>query len=64
MVLGHAWAIRHWMFAGIMKSVEDYRKFLQPLVYSMLQTGTPIGLSKQDGLRTRGAEGQMVVTKG
>lgn len=40
MVLGHAWATRHWMFAGRVKSIDDYREFLQPLVYSMLEIGT------------------------
>jgi TetR/AcrR family transcriptional regulator, cholesterol catabolism regulator len=46
MVLGHAWATRHWRFAGVMKSVEDYREFLQPLVYSMLETSAAIGCRK------------------
>jgi TetR/AcrR family transcriptional regulator, cholesterol catabolism regulator len=40
MVLGHAWAVRHWMFVGVVKSIEEYREFLKPLVYSMLETGT------------------------
>ena len=48
MVLAHAWAIRRWMFTGVMNSVEDYRKFLRPLVYSMLETGAAIGLPKRD----------------
>ena len=48
MVLGHAWAIRHWMFAGVMDSVEDYREFLRPLVYSMLETGAAGGRPKID----------------
>jgi AcrR family transcriptional regulator len=47
-VLGHAWAIRHWMFAGVMDSVEDYHEFLHPLVYSMLETGVRGGLRKME----------------
>jgi TetR/AcrR family transcriptional regulator, cholesterol catabolism regulator len=43
-VLGHAWAVRHWMFRGTMKSVEDYHRFLKPLVYSMLETRTRSGI--------------------
>jgi TetR/AcrR family transcriptional regulator, cholesterol catabolism regulator len=38
MVLGHAWAIRHWAFAGEMESIEEYIDFLQPLMLAMLET--------------------------
>ena len=38
MVLGHAWAIRHWAFAGEMESIEEYIEFLQPLMLAMLET--------------------------
>ena len=56
MVLGHAWAIRHWMFAGVMESVDDYRDFLRPLVYSMLETGAEGRSSRPNGSKTRGEE--------
>jgi TetR/AcrR family transcriptional regulator, cholesterol catabolism regulator len=52
MVLGHAWAIRHWMFAGVMDSVDDYREFLRPLLYSMLETGPVSGWSRTDQSKT------------
>jgi AcrR family transcriptional regulator len=38
MVLGHAWAIRRWAFAGEVESIEEYIAFLQPLVLAMLET--------------------------
>jgi len=38
MMLAHAWAIRRWVFAGEMESVEDYIAFLHPLVLAMLET--------------------------
>lgn len=38
MVLAHAWATRHWAFAGEMESIEEYIAFLQPLVLAMLET--------------------------
>jgi hypothetical protein len=38
MVLAHAWAVRHWAFAGEIKSIEEYIEFLQPLVLAMLET--------------------------
>jgi AcrR family transcriptional regulator len=40
MVLAHAWAVRHWAFAGEMESIEEYIAFLQPLVLAMLETKT------------------------
>jgi AcrR family transcriptional regulator len=63
MVLGQAWATRHWMFAGVMNSVEDYREFLQPLIYSMLETGAAIRLPKNDRSRIRGLEERTATTK-
>jgi len=36
-VLAHAWATRHWAFAGELASIEDYRAFLEPLVLAMLE---------------------------
>jgi AcrR family transcriptional regulator len=38
MILAHAWAIRHWVFAGKMETIEDYIAFLQPIVIAMLET--------------------------
>jgi TetR/AcrR family transcriptional regulator, cholesterol catabolism regulator len=63
MVLGHAWAIRHWMFAGVMDSVEDYRKFLHPLVYSMLETGAVRGRAKMDRSSITGEDGRRATAK-
>jgi AcrR family transcriptional regulator len=48
MVLGHAWATRHWAFAGQMESVEDYLAFLQPLVLAMLETRAAVEVSKKE----------------
>jgi len=63
MVLGHAWAIRHWMFAGVMDSVEEYAEFLRPLVYSMLETTTANGLPKIHRSNATGAESGALATK-
>jgi len=63
MVLGHAWAIRHWMFAGVMESVEDYREFLRPLVYSMLETAAASGRPKTVPTKARSEEGPTAATK-
>ncbi len=40
MVLAHAWAVRHWAFAGELDSIEDYIAFLLPLVLAMLEKRT------------------------
>jgi AcrR family transcriptional regulator len=58
MVLGHAWAIRRWMFADVMKSIEDYRKFLRPLVYSMLETGAPSAMRRKGSAKNRPRPGR------
>jgi AcrR family transcriptional regulator len=42
MVLAHAWAVRHWAFAGAMESIEEYIAFLQPLVLAMLETNVAV----------------------
>jgi TetR/AcrR family transcriptional regulator, cholesterol catabolism regulator len=63
MVLGHAWAIRHWMFAGVMDSVEDYREFLRPLVYAMLETNATNGMGKTDRTKAGGEEGPAALRK-
>ena len=52
MVLGHAWAIRHWAFAGEMESIEEYIAFLQPLVLAMLETKTTKEITKKKRSRT------------
>jgi AcrR family transcriptional regulator len=36
-VLAHAWAIRHWAFAGELESIEDYLAFLEPMMLAMLE---------------------------
>jgi AcrR family transcriptional regulator len=48
MVLGHAWATRHWAFAGEMESIEEYMTFLQPLVLAMLETGAVVEVAKKE----------------
>jgi AcrR family transcriptional regulator len=37
-VLAHAWAVRRWAFAGVMESIEDYIRFLEPQVLAMLKS--------------------------
>src|SRR5215467_13499346 len=46
-VLAHAWATRHWAFAGEVGSVEEYIAFLQPLVLAMLETPAVVGAAKK-----------------
>lgn len=36
-VLAHAWAIRHWAFAGELESIEDYLASLEPMMLAMLE---------------------------
>jgi len=69
MVLGHAWATRHWAFAGEMESIEEYSAFLQPLVLAMLETTAVVEMSKKErrrptaiGGRVTGGQGE-VTTK-
>lgn len=69
MVLAHAWATRHWAFAGEMESIEEYIAFLQPLVLAMLETNAVVELSKKErrrptaiGGRVTGGQGE-VTTK-
>ena len=38
-VLAHAWAVRRWAFVGVMESVEDYIRFLEPQLLAMLKSG-------------------------
>ena len=47
MVLAHAWATRHWAFAGEVESIEEYIAFLQPLVLAMLETNVGVELAKK-----------------
>ncbi len=67
MVLGHAWATRHWAFAGVLESIEDYLVFLQPLVLAMLETSAAVETPKKERRRStvtgeRATEGQGEVT--
>lgn len=66
-VLGHAWATRHWAFAEEVGSIEEYLTFLQPLVLAMLGAGTardtvPQALSQPTALRRHlsGEQGAMI----
>lgn len=51
MVLGHAWATRHWAFAGEMESIEEYIAFLQPLVLAMLEANAVVETTKKERRR-------------
>jgi len=51
MVLGHAWAIRHWAFAGAVESIEEYITFLQPLLLVMLETKAVVETAKKEQRR-------------
>jgi len=51
MMLAHAWAIRRWVFAGEMDSVEEYIAFLQPLMLAMLEKGSESSAAKAGGGR-------------
>jgi len=51
MVLAHAWATRHWAFAGEMESIEEYIAVLQPLVLAMLETGAAVETPKKERRR-------------
>jgi hypothetical protein len=48
MVLGHAWATRHWAFAGEIESIEEYIAFLQPLLLAMLETKAVMETAKKE----------------
>ncbi|MBI3300998.1 MAG: TetR/AcrR family transcriptional regulator [Deltaproteobacteria bacterium] len=60
MVLAHAWATRHWAFAGVMDAVEDYIAFLQPQVLAMLKSGAAVERGKEERQRPAG-NGRAVV---
>jgi AcrR family transcriptional regulator len=67
MVLGHAWAVRHWAFAGEMESIEEYIAFLQPLVLAMLETSAAVEMPRTErrhptALGRRAIEGEGEVT--
>ena len=51
MVLGHAWAIRHWAFAGELESIDAYIAFLEPLVLAMLKAPVVIATAKKERRR-------------
>ena len=53
-VLAHAWAVRRWAFAGVMESIEDYIRFLEPQVLAMLKSdGALAALPSRDRDRKR-----------
>ncbi len=64
MVLGHAWATRHWAFAGVMESIEHYLAFLQPLVLAMLETGAAVETPKKERRRPAVIGGRATVGQG
>jgi TetR/AcrR family transcriptional regulator, cholesterol catabolism regulator len=64
MVLGHAWATRHWAFAGVVESIEDYLAFLQPLVLAMLETGAAVETPKKERQRPAVIAGRATVGHG
>lgn len=49
-VLAHAWAVRRWAFVGVIDSIEDYIRFLEPQVLAMLKSD---GALAPDRLRDR-----------
>jgi AcrR family transcriptional regulator len=51
MVLAHAWAVRHWAFAGEVESIEEYIAFLQPLVLAMLESQVAVKTPKTERQR-------------
>jgi hypothetical protein len=51
MVLAHAWATRHWAFAGEMESIEEYIAFLHPLVLAMLEANGEVERPKKERRR-------------
>ncbi len=62
MVLAHAWATRHWAFAGELESIEEYIALLQPLVLAMLETKATSEMPKKVRQRPAATEGR--VTEG
>ncbi len=64
MILGHAWAIRHWVFAGEMESIEEYIAFLQPLVLAMLETKAVVEMSKKERRRPTMVGGRVAGRQG
>lgn len=59
MVLAHAWATRHWAFAGALESIEEYIAFLQPLVLAMLEDRTAGEMSKKERRRPLTTRGEI-----
>jgi AcrR family transcriptional regulator len=59
MVLAHAWAVRHWAFAGVLESIEEYIAFLQPLVLAMLETKAGVEVPKKERKRATAIEGRV-----
>ena len=61
MVLAHAWATRHWAFAGELESIEEYIAFLQPLVLAMLETKAVGGTPQKERRRPAVVDGRATV---
>ncbi len=53
-VLAHAWAVRRWAFVGLMDSIEDYIRFLEPQVLAMLKSGGAIAAVQSHGHERKG----------
>ena len=64
MVLAHAWAVRHWAFAGEMESIEEYLAFLQPLVLAMLETKAVVERSNKERRRPTAIGGKVTGERG
>jgi len=63
-VLAHAWATRHWAFAGEVESIEEYIAFLQPLVLAMLETPAVVGAAKKERRRPTVIAGRVTGEQG
>jgi AcrR family transcriptional regulator len=64
MVLAHAWAVRHWAFAGVIESIEKYIAFLQPLVLAMLETNAGVEMAKKERRRPTAIGGRVPEEQG
>ena len=61
-VLAHAWAVRRWAFVGMLGSIEDYTRFLEPQVLAMLKSGGGIAAIQPRG-RYRSGNGKTAVER-
>jgi len=64
MVLAHAWAVRHWAFAGVKESIEEYIAFLQPLMLAMLETDAAVETPKKERRRPAVIGGRAAAEQG